>query len=65
MYINAEKYKIWLRKNYNIIVKNANKAYEAGCYEDAMSLYIEARAFDGILSVLENPEDSGVDWMER
>ena len=63
MRIDADKFQNWLKKNYEMITCKAQKHYEEGFYEDAMSLYIEARAYEGILAVMENSEDSGIDWL--
>lgn len=62
MRIDADKFQNWLKKNHEMITRKAREHYEDGFYEDAMSLYIEARAYEGILIAMENPADSGIDW---
>ena len=63
MRIDADKFQNWLRKNYDCITRRAREYYEEGLYEQAMSLFIEAQAYEGILAAMENPEDSGIDWV--
>lgn len=65
MYIDVEKYKIWLKRNYDTITNNAVNAYKSGMYADAMSLFIEAQAYESILAAIDDPMNSGIQWIEK